>query len=287
LTHLQPPESYATIRLDRFSPNYFDAERMGFTEVQPLAAYRHVYRLPEAALANLACYFTYGYREPRDVDAYVQPLVRQIDRWKRAKKRADVLSIDAGEHLVVVDLRPASRLPFVILGGIERALYRECDAVRDLWHLARTIAGEGEPDASARAERLLAPLVERGLMLRDGGRYLALAIPMGEYVPPRTVCDEFSQLVRKSGEPEQSGWVVPLTWIGNVSGAPGGAQPVPTGRAAERRRARRPPVPRLTACEFSLDARGRLVIQASERPRQRRRSRDGQEVKGRWRPPGQ
>ena len=283
LTHLQPPETYSTIRLDRFSPNYFDAERMGFTEVQPLAAYRHVYRLPEAALANLACYFTYEYREPRDVDAYVGPLVRQIDRWKQAARRADVVSIDAGEHLVVVDLRPASLAPFVVLSGIERTLYRECDTVRDLWNLARTIGGAGEPEV----ERLLAPLVECGLMLRDGGRYLALAIPMGEYVPSRTVCDGFSQLVRTSGEPDRSGWVIPFTWIGNVSGAPGGAQPVPAGLGAELRRARRPAVPRLTACEFSVDARGRLVIQASERPRHWRRSRDGQEVKGRYRSPGE
>src|SRR5688572_30546742 len=286
LTHLQPPETYATIRLDRFSPNYFDAERMGFTDVQPLEAYRHVYRLPETALANLACYFNYGYREPRDVDQYVRPLVREIDKWRRARRRADVISVDTGDHLVVVDLRPASRAPFVVIGGIERDLYRECDTVRDLWHLARTIGAPGEADTSSRVERLLAPLVESGLMLRDGGRFLALAIPMGEYVPARTVSEYFSQLVRACGEPDRSGWVVPARCIGSVNGASGGEPPTFTSVAVEKRRTLRPPVPRLTTCGFSVDARGRLVIQASERPRQRRRSRDGQEVKEHCRPTG-
>ena len=57
LTHLQPPVAHTQIRLDRFSPNFFDAERLGFADVKPLPAYQYVHQLDDARLANLACYF--------------------------------------------------------------------------------------------------------------------------------------------------------------------------------------------------------------------------------------
>ena len=271
LAHLQPPVAYNSIRLDRFSPNFFDAERLGFTDVRPLAAYRHVYRLPDAAIANLACYFTYRYREPRNLDEYVRPLVRQLEKWQRLKDRAAVLSAEAGEYLVIMDLRPASREPLVVLGGLARMLYRECDAVRDLWQLAQTVAAaEGAEPLSASVERLLAPLVERGLLLRDSSRYLALAIPLGEYMPPRPVVSDFSRIVRKVGTPAGGRWIAPATYIGCSGNGASLARRAGIGRAADRTRPAR--VPRLTSCRFSVDARGRLVIEASERSRQRRRS---------------
>ena len=270
LTHLQPPGGYNSIRLDRFSPNFFDAERLGFTDVQPFVAYRHVYRLPDAAIANLACYFTYQYREPRNVDEYVRPLARQIARWKRLKNRAAVLSVEAGEHLVLIDLRPESRWPFMVVGGLARTLYRECDAVRDLWKLAQIVtAAEGAEPAPGYVEELLAPLVERGFLLREGSRYLALAIPMGEYVPPRGVIREFSHIVKKVGTPGGRRWIVPTTYVGEPSNGSSPARRARTGSAAPRRRTRAASMPRLTACRFSVDVRGRLVIQASERSRQR------------------
>ncbi len=40
ISHLTPPTFFGGIRLDRFSPNFAQAERLGFVDVQPLAAYR-------------------------------------------------------------------------------------------------------------------------------------------------------------------------------------------------------------------------------------------------------
>ena len=77
LTHLQPPDTMCMIRMDRFSPNFFDAEKLGLVDIEPIASYRHVYRLAEPAIANLAYYFTFRYREPRDVASVPR------DLWKR------------------------------------------------------------------------------------------------------------------------------------------------------------------------------------------------------------
>jgi ribosomal peptide maturation radical SAM protein 1 len=257
LTHLHPPTGSSTIRLDRFSPNFFDAERRGFIDVRPLPAYRHVYPLSDDAVANLACYFSYRYREPRNVDEYVRPFDREIVKWKRLREQSALLSVEADGHLVLVDLRPGDREPFILLGGLLRTLYVECDGVRDLFQLAQraSSAGYGTPDVEL--EQALAPLVERGVLLRDGSRYLALAIPVGEHTPPRAIARRFRTVVSKVGTRNGCSWIVPSVSIGaSLTGA----------------RPARGTSNRFADSRFSVDARGRLVITASERSRQRRRS---------------
>ena len=269
LTHLPAPVAHATIRLDRFSPNFYDADRLGFTDVRPTPAYRHVYRLGDEAVTNLACYFTFQYKEPRDVERYTRRLVRELEKWRRAENRSDLISVDAGEHLLVIDLRPVSRAPFILLAGLARLLYAECDAVRDFSQLVQTAARWSPAGAGTEAiERELAPLVAQGLLVRDGSRYLALAIPLGEYSVSRESDRRFRAIVRKLGTSDASRWVVPLS-AGDETAA----------KAASRTRTSR--VPHLDACRFSLDAVDRLVIEPTERPPKRHERRtDGKEENG-------
>jgi ribosomal peptide maturation radical SAM protein 1 len=256
LAHLPPPVAQARIRLDRFSPNFFDAERLGFKDLKPFPAYAHVYPLDGRAVANLASYFTYEYQEPRDVDGYTRSLSRELDKWKRPANQGDLFSLEAGERLVIVDFRPVSRAPLTLIGGLERLLYRECDAVRDLSQLVRAAAECGPAPSPDALEQALQPLVDRGLVLREGSRYLALAIPLGEYTPSAATRRRFSSLIRRLGAIEGDRWIVPTT---EAESAP---------RA--RRNGCRGTVPPLTTSRFSVDAQGRLVIQASDNPQQRK-----------------
>lgn len=238
LTHLPAPVAHASIRLDRFSPNFFDAERLGFVDVKPLTAYGHVYPLPPAALANLASYFTYAYAEPRDVDRYTRRLARELEKWKRTAASSELLSVDAGEHLVIVDMRPIARAPFTVVNGLARLLYRECDAVRDLSHLTRAASDDGYETLTVEAiERTLAPLVEQGLLIRDGSRYLALAIPVGEYVPSAATNRRFAGIVRDQGSCDGDTWIVSMDGV---------------ARGAERGRTRRGRPPHFSAARFSV-----------------------------------
>jgi ribosomal peptide maturation radical SAM protein 1 len=249
VTHLQPPNADAPIRLDRFSPNFFDAARIGFTNVRPIPAYEYVYSLPPEAIANLACYFSYEYKEPRDVDGYTLRLERELQKWRRAATHSELLSLDADEHLVIVDLRPVSRSPFAVLTALARFLYRECDAVRDVSELGRAARERGWSVAAGEIEQTLGPLVDRGLLLRDGSRYLALAIPVGDYVPPPATNRQFSRLVRSVGVVDGERWIV----------APETAR---SNQSRKRTRARGPRVAHLAACRVAIDASGRLIFEA-------------------------
>jgi ribosomal peptide maturation radical SAM protein 1 len=183
LTHLTPPQTASAIRIDRFSPNFDHAEALGFADVQPFAAYRHIYPFEPAVVANLAYYFTYGYREPQDVERYTADVVREVRRWQQLHQESDLFSIDLGTVLVVCDLRGGGEA-LVTLSGLQRLLYELCDTARPLATLQQK-AGEATSTVVSATEldALLEPLLDRGLMVREGMSYLSLAIPLGEYSP--------------------------------------------------------------------------------------------------------
>lgn len=209
LTHLRPPGFFATIRMDRFSPNFFDSDRLGFKDVTPLDAYEAIYQLPPEAIRNLAYYFKFDYRESQDLESYARPLSVALTEWQRVAESSDFFSVETGEHLILWDLRPVARRAVTVLSDARRLLYLACDAARDPRQLsADLVSMAGLHFSTDEIAAMLAPMVEDGLMLRDGLRYLALAIPLGEYVPARPVVDQFCRLVRGIGEPSADGIVV-------------------------------------------------------------------------------
>jgi len=182
LVHLPGPLGVGEIRLDRFSPNYFDADRMGFSNVRPLAPYRHIYDFPEDILHNLAYYFAYDYQQPTDVVSYVRRLVPRVRAWGSGWRRYELIAIDEAGQLTLVDTRPRARTPLVVLDGLDRGIYLACDAITDVGTVAGGLAPRFACDGATVAGRL-AVMVDRGLVVRDGGRYLSLAVPLEDYAP--------------------------------------------------------------------------------------------------------
>ena len=230
VTHLPPPVGASDIRLDRFSPNFFEADRLGLVNLVPSPAYRHVYRVPSAALSNLAYYFAFDYRAPQDVERYTAPVRRKLRAWKKVRNRSDLFSVDTAEHLLIWDLRPAvrGREPLTVLRGLDRLLYQACDSASDAGQLGRKIDRHGVPLPSPEEiERRLEPLVARGLVVKDGSRYLALAVALGEYSPSKVVTQRFYSVARHLGRSSAEGIVVPL----DPQAVPGGRPPDrPAGR---------------------------------------------------------
>jgi ribosomal peptide maturation radical SAM protein 1 len=283
LTHLRPPLEFSGIRLDRFSPNFFDREKLGFVDVAPLPPYRHIYRLPDEALANLAYYFSFGYREARDVEAYVRPLERELVSWKRTAESSALFSVDLEGSLFLWDLRPAGQKPLTLLRGLDRILYQACDAACDLRQLAGTAARAGFSSlADDEIEARLEPLVEGGLLIREGARHLALAVPLGDYAPRAAAVERFRDTVERLGTRTPAGWVVPLDGSMPRDGPRG------RGRRPEAARRRLPPSLVPGPSWFSLGEAG-LSIRFSANPVRKQGGVDGceeaQEKEEEERPP--
>jgi ribosomal peptide maturation radical SAM protein 1 len=200
LTHLEPPEYAGPISLERFSPNYDFADRLGFANVEPHPAYRHLYPFDDESIKRLARRFVFDYLEPRDVGDYTEPLARAVASWQASCEENDLFFADAAAQLQVWDLRRNARAPLTVLTGLQRHLYLACDACRTVDDLTRLAAEATSSAASQEAvEGALAPLIERGLMVRDGNTFLSLAIPLGEYSPSEMVLKRFDRLVDAIG----------------------------------------------------------------------------------------
>ena len=178
LSHLQAPNSVGSFRLDRFSPIFEDADGYGLTAVRPYPSYRFIYDLPEASLRRLAYFFAFDYARPQEVAVYTRPLAQAITTWKETATSV-LWCADEEDRLVLADGRPSFNSgELTVLDGEHLLLYRACDAVQPATSLARLLSAQTDRRcAPTDVAALLAPLVEQGFMLREGGSYLSLALP--------------------------------------------------------------------------------------------------------------
>jgi hypothetical protein len=243
--HLPRPAGVSVIRLDRFSPNFNEAGQLGFTRLRPLPFYEFLYDLPEAARTNLAYYFAYDYKVPQNVARYADPLVRSVQAWKTTWRNAELVSVDLDDRLFVFDTRPRSAAPISMLTGEDRRLYLACDAIAD--------GSQLEPQGSRR----LNAMAERGLMLRDGAKYLSLAVPLGEYAPSGASAARLRTMFSAAGSRGRDGIRISF----DAEDVGGGV------RGSDRRRGRRRP-PRqstapLTRAHFELSGANELLVRRS------------------------
>ncbi|HYP28184.1 MAG TPA: RiPP maturation radical SAM C-methyltransferase [Blastocatellia bacterium] len=178
LTHLQPPNGSASIRVDRFSPNFEKSDELGFKDVLPYAAYEFVYPLPSEAISNLAYFFTFDYKEPVDVAAYTKPVSDEVERWKEVSRSSALFWTEAGGSLMVWDSRPIATHSLVLLRGLEKFVYAACDQIRTPEQVLGMCKMESEePLSLSDVTAALRDIVAKRIMIEQGGRYLSLAIP--------------------------------------------------------------------------------------------------------------
>jgi ribosomal peptide maturation radical SAM protein 1 len=185
ITHLQPPNSVGTVRVDRFSPLFEDPDRFGISGLRPYPAYGYVYDLPPESLSRLAYFFTFDAVGQQDVDRYTAPLAESIARWKEIHTSSMVAYSDAGDQLVVFEKRPGyDEEEVTVLDGEHLHLFLACDGVRKVSQLARELSvRRGSEVTTTETQELLDEIVEQGLMLREESSYLSLALPL----PPQPV----------------------------------------------------------------------------------------------------
>jgi ribosomal peptide maturation radical SAM protein 1 len=167
---LRPPSGLGPVRLDRFSPYHADPARHGIVDVRAMAVYHHLYDLPEAELARVACYFDFTYEDGRRPLSYAGPVVDRVQRWMASGSSGRLTQRRDGDRIVLTDTRPSSRGE-VALAGWRAEVYAAADRVATL---ARLQGRTGVP--ADRLERFVDACVTRRLLLRTGDRVLALAV---------------------------------------------------------------------------------------------------------------
>lgn len=184
LTHLQPPEAGVNIRLDRFSPHLEQAEHYGFVNVQPYPSYHYIYPFATEVVSNLAYFFTFEYNQPQDIANYTLPVAEQIARWQEVHDKTDLFYVDKGTNLLIFDYRDIASQFIQAISGIERIIYLECDRIHTTQELQHLIKQHFHQELTIEnIEELLQELVKRNLMIKEGNKYLSLAIPLGDYSP--------------------------------------------------------------------------------------------------------
>jgi ribosomal peptide maturation radical SAM protein 1 len=174
IKHLKPPGMAAPIRLDRFSPNYDQAEQVGLTDVRPFSMYQSVYPFSEESVANLAYFFEYRYADGRDPKSYIEPVLESLNEWRCDNAGNLIKRYGRDPELMLEDTRTVNAPRYYPLRGVQREIYDFCDEIQSHAAISKFAADHGADSASV--DPFLEELVGERFMLREGNQYLSLAI---------------------------------------------------------------------------------------------------------------
>jgi ribosomal peptide maturation radical SAM protein 1 len=175
ITHLKPPTSIGSVRMDRFSENFTHSEEMGFTNIRPWRLFKYVYPFDDETLMNLVYYFDYDHKTQIHDNGYMARLIELVGRWELRKD--GLQGVRNQEQLIIFDTRAVASAQQTILRGIQASIYEYCDTRRKLGKIHDWLREELDQVISLKRLRMvLNDFVARKLMVEERGTYLSLAI---------------------------------------------------------------------------------------------------------------
>jgi ribosomal peptide maturation radical SAM protein 1 len=180
--HLNPPTGYGPVRLDRFSPYHADPLGFGMVNVRPMAPFRFLYDVDDAALMRIAYYFDYDHADGHADDAYARAAVDLAIGWMNdgARGNLQVTAANDGSLLIEDTRRGLVSTRRASLNGWKAAVYEACDRSQRL----ETLTSLPEVRESAVSADELQTFLDRCLsyqiMISSGGRYLSVAVHIPE-----------------------------------------------------------------------------------------------------------
>lgn len=175
LHHLQPPRGGGRIWLERFSPLFFERDWTKGDQRQPEASYNCVY--PERIdLAKAAYFFDYKFQDSLADDVY-ESLQSGMNAWNQLwqSDRKPHLTIRTVPGLIEIE---DSRDPNHT--GVHHFEGRLADVYQlfiDKPRKSSVINASGIEVSEQEQIEVLSVFCERGLMIQDDDKYLALALP--------------------------------------------------------------------------------------------------------------
>jgi hypothetical protein len=171
IAHLRPPYGVFPIRIDRFSPNFFRRDELGFVNVRPAAGYAYLYPLGGRDLFDLSYHFDHDYADGRDPSTYVRPVKEFVARWKKSTRGHLVHVAIPGGGAIIDDTRYGRDPSVIELTPDENSVYVACDEARTVAQLERGLPRLGGPTIRETLRRFLG----QQLVLSEGERFLSLA----------------------------------------------------------------------------------------------------------------
>jgi ribosomal peptide maturation radical SAM protein 1 len=186
LYHLAPPAGVAPFELHRFSPFFEHPEQF---EIEPLGAhplYKYIFPVATSDLDDLVYRHDYRLLNQASIPPDPRPLRDAISEWESARARAASLRFVAEPDgtAEIVDTRSPQSASYK-LSRAETLLYRCMDAVVSETGL-RTSFAANYPEAMTECaerggiERTFEQWIRDGLVVKDDGRLLALAVNVTE-----------------------------------------------------------------------------------------------------------
>ncbi|HRY29295.1 MAG TPA: RiPP maturation radical SAM C-methyltransferase [Elusimicrobiota bacterium] len=193
IQHLPPPTMVTPVRIERFSPLHRHPGRFGLKNLRPAALYGWAYPQSRVRLKDLAYYFEGQFRKDCVPPwAAIASFRRRLERWNALSRHSFLFHRHAWDSLIVYDHRPRSLSqgvrPFRIRryeGTSSAEIYEACAAGRTTREVERTLKRRRPKGRFPQVEirRALRRFVRDGIMLEEGGRFLALSLPFAACPP--------------------------------------------------------------------------------------------------------
>jgi ribosomal peptide maturation radical SAM protein 1 len=181
LTHLQPPQGYGTIHLDRFSPYHFDPA-FPVKNVKPRAAYWFVYPDKCIDIDKIAYFFDHSMDFTLPVTQY-DPLYGLLAAWKAKWLSKPVPKLTyrrCPDWMRIHDTRGECPITQTFVGQ-QAKIYEMCsESDTTPRAVARDLAAASQRDKCVSADevhKVMEMFCKQGLMLEENGHYLSLALP--------------------------------------------------------------------------------------------------------------
>lgn len=179
LIHLMPP-SYPPRRLtlERFSPYFNNPETFGIKNIQPAGDYRYIYP-KEVDLTKIAYIFSYSSDQLPDDLTYIHEITRKLKTWHDryySSKPALLFYVKGPGFTEIYDTR-FKEMEAIVLENLTSGIYEYCDQIRSLEAIKQFSAENYKENNHEVIGNLLNQLVEMNLMIKEGDRYLSLALP--------------------------------------------------------------------------------------------------------------
>ncbi len=185
LTHVQPPLKVVPLEFCRYSQYHERSEEFGL-HLRPARPYSYVYPVSAEEMTDLVYFFEEKGRSSIEQSPILAMLMerpglrrlqREFNKWLKCflSPTRPVLTMQISpDRLVITDTRPTAVEHSLVLEGLDRDVYLASDEAPQIQRLFEAFEKRGV--SRENLEAIVQDMVDKKLMIKVDGRYLALAV---------------------------------------------------------------------------------------------------------------